>query len=76
MIWKMISEADTFEHAANLNKDRLDTINSLIDSQAQIMTNSTFIMASFNSIRKVHIIITLGYRKCSILNKSLPRDIF
>ena len=53
MMWKMISEADTFEHAANLNKDRLDTINSLIDSQAQIMTNSTFIMASFNSIRKV-----------------------
>ena len=53
MMWKVISEADTFEHAALISKERLDVIANLIDSQSQIMTNNTFFMKTFNTIRKV-----------------------
>jgi len=52
-MWKVISEADTFEHAALISKERLDVIANLIDSQSQIMTNNTFFMKTFNTIRKV-----------------------
>ena len=53
MMWKIVSEADTFEHAALISKDRLDVIANLIDSQSQIMTNNTFFIKTFNTIRKV-----------------------
>ncbi len=55
MMWKMVSEKDTFDHIAVLNKDRLDIIENLIEAQAQLMTNNEFFLKAFNALRKVKV---------------------
>jgi hypothetical protein len=53
MIWKMVSEEDTFSHVAIISKEKLDVIANTLISKSQLELNNTFIYQAFYFIKKV-----------------------